>query len=122
MGSGARAGSSVGDRLLAFALERYPFAATVVADAFRSAAGDRPTRTSDEIEALRPAFRAALYNALRDAPRDDTLELTPRVGALIDGDGASRRSSKSAMPPCGDRRSFTVSPRTSGAKSSAACC
>src|SRR5689334_22690962 len=81
MRSDARAGTSVADGLRAFVIDRYPFAATAVVEAFRRAAGGRPLSTPGDIDAVRPVFRQTLRDALRDNPDSGAIDIAPRVSA-----------------------------------------
>src|SRR5215212_6937693 len=76
----AGAASGVGDRLAVFVTEQFPFALSIVRDAFERAAGAGTFETADEIHAFRPTFRAALESVGRSLEPSD-LETSPGISA-----------------------------------------
>ena len=76
----ARAG--VGNRLAAFALERFPFALAAVREALDACGADRlGDRDAARIESFRIVFRQELKRALAAADLGDLGDTTPRISA-----------------------------------------
>ena len=73
-------GTDLGRRLAAFAVERFPFAAPMVGEAFDAVAG-HAARDHRAIVALRGRFDAELRRRLDGAAPDDVGETTPGVDA-----------------------------------------
>jgi 2-oxoisovalerate dehydrogenase E1 component len=69
------------DRLIAFVADRFPFAIAVAGDAFERAVRDRPLRTAEDVQRLRPGLRQALQSAIRWPSGTAGLETTPGVSA-----------------------------------------
>ena len=101
-------------QLTAFAAERYPFAASTVAEALRRSGVAQPTSEAT-IESLRARFADALREQLRSLPAGRDLHTTPgitaaqRMAAAIDEiidacDGCLRRASIRASLSADERR------------------
>ena len=107
-------GTDLGRRLAAFAVERFPFAAPMVGQAFDAVAG-HAARDHRAIVALRGRFDAELRRRLDGASPDDVGETTPgvdarsRFRAAVDEvaqacDGFLQRAAVRASLTSGERR------------------
>ncbi len=72
-----RSAAGLGDRLVAFVAERFPFAMAIAQTSSEQLAG-HPRKTADDLEALRPRLRETLLSAFT-RPNARSLETTPGV-------------------------------------------
>ena len=75
----ALAKSTLAGRFAAFVAERIPFALAPALAVFETVCEDEPGQDSGRIDALRPAFAAALSKMLAGAPPDGLPDTTPGV-------------------------------------------